>query len=262
VPRFLLVHRLGVVKHGIIVPASGQWPRWLDGVAQARECTFASRTCQMELPVFLTPLVFLQGSRLDRWETVLSDQGVNILLAVAYTICACTTINRCSRQTLLTVCALRVWARAGCCLCFQYGAHIAIDQHYTDLRRFITPIGRGCGLCLDFNCALLLVPMCRALLTALRSTRCVGAASCRVMLCVHVYVSEGCMRSDDVGAHWMYVARVTQHVTCLSFRLFHRDAQGRLHDDLRVHCDPWWWPRRELYPVRVGALFIALTLQT
>lgn len=56
---------------------------------------------------------------------------------------------------------------------YRYGAHIAIDQHYTDLRKYITPIGRGCGVCMDLQCALLIVPMLRALATKLRQTSCV-----------------------------------------------------------------------------------------
>ena len=74
-----------------------------------------------------------------------------------------------NRGSSIIILAVYIAASA---LAFQYGFHIAIDRHYTDLRKYITPIGRGCGVCLDLQCALLLLPMLRALLTKLRQTKC------------------------------------------------------------------------------------------
>jgi len=54
---------------------------------------------------------------------------------------------------------------------FLLGATEEISHKYHDLRKVTLPIGRGFGFTLNLNCALILVPSCRALMTALQSSR-------------------------------------------------------------------------------------------
>ena len=64
----------------------------------------------------------MQGSMLDRMETFITNYA-----------------------TLLSILLIWFMATLGS---FMYGFRFEVDAHYTDLRRFISPIGRGCGIVL------------------------------------------------------------------------------------------------------------------
>jgi len=55
-------------------------------------------------------------------------------------------------------------------LAFSQGVFVAIDDHYPGLRRWAIPLGRGAGLTLDVNCALILFPVCKEFIAMLRKS--------------------------------------------------------------------------------------------